>query len=518
MAALKGEKIVARILNRRGSRLNLPQPLEPGELGWCLDTKQLFVGLDSENAIAAIQAFNNVDMDDVNYILNNYVIQIKTPWIRLKTPASPTATNPNEYDALTSLAAIPQSSFVLEHNLANIRAAETKIKIINDMRLKIASLFSTFPATILYDWEEESPAAATATATLLAGQVTGITINSHGRGYLGGQTPTVVITGDGTNATATASVNADTGLVSVVVTNPGSGYTTATVAIQNPSATTAVANLVAGGIRTTNVFQFTFHVGIGSGTHFPTTPTMSAAITSLNLNTFRFYQDDGTNDVNGFQFCINDSAGVMGINGGVPVDHNYEMTNGLLYLSTMKQTANLAGLINKLAPVDSYGYVTTKQNVEIVTEQSMTLISQMFNDFLIENPLCYSLPPTASYPTNYDPVLNDGSNPLYSSMPLIYDYGINDVQVIEYSLIDDTQKMLRTGKLIINTLDTGVAVVEDEYTENRDGSITPVSSGGPDFDFNATVAGSTVTVEYRHNFVGYVDLKITTRRWKSFNV
>lgn len=38
--------IPARIQNRRGKRQDLPQPLLPGELGFCTDTRELFIGAD----------------------------------------------------------------------------------------------------------------------------------------------------------------------------------------------------------------------------------------------------------------------------------------------------------------------------------------------------------------------------------------------------------------------------------------------------------------------------------------
>lgn len=46
--------IVAKIENRRGLRRDLPQPLLPGELGFCLDTLQLFIGADPDNINSVI--------------------------------------------------------------------------------------------------------------------------------------------------------------------------------------------------------------------------------------------------------------------------------------------------------------------------------------------------------------------------------------------------------------------------------------------------------------------------------
>lgn len=74
---------------------------------------------------------------------------------------------------------------------------------------------------------------ATATAALVGDAVDTITLTNGGQYYKSALPPTVTITGDGTGATATATVSADTGLVTgITVTNGGTGYTTATVEIQ----------------------------------------------------------------------------------------------------------------------------------------------------------------------------------------------------------------------------------------------------------------------------------------------
>lgn len=50
---------VERIQNRRGLKINLPQPLRPGEYGLCTDTQQLFIGLDPEQMTSpAIQVYS----------------------------------------------------------------------------------------------------------------------------------------------------------------------------------------------------------------------------------------------------------------------------------------------------------------------------------------------------------------------------------------------------------------------------------------------------------------------------
>ena len=100
-----------------------------------------------------------------------------------------------------------------------------------------------------------SPAAPVAVLQALAtvdvnGTVTGITVTNPGTGY---SDATVNITGAGTGATATASVNLSG---SVVAINPysisGSGYTAPTVSITSGGGTGA-AGIVYGGVDAVNL-------------------------------------------------------------------------------------------------------------------------------------------------------------------------------------------------------------------------------------------------------------------------
>ncbi len=68
---------------------------------------------------------------------------------------------------------------------------------------------------------------ATATATITGGVVTGLTLTHGGSGYL--NPPAVTITGDGTGAAATATVDGSGHVNGLNLTSGGSGYTTATV-------------------------------------------------------------------------------------------------------------------------------------------------------------------------------------------------------------------------------------------------------------------------------------------------
>lgn len=76
------EIILAKIQHRRGRRADLPQPLLPGELGLCIDTGQLFIGLDpADNSMPSkliIESFPDVtnSTEYANDILDNQLIVI----------------------------------------------------------------------------------------------------------------------------------------------------------------------------------------------------------------------------------------------------------------------------------------------------------------------------------------------------------------------------------------------------------------------------------------------------------
>jgi hypothetical protein len=74
---------------------------------------------------------------------------------------------------------------------------------------------------------------STATASVLAGSVTGVTVTNTFAWYA--TPPTVTISGNGSGATATATIDSDGHLTAVQVTNGGTGYTTASVTITGGS-------------------------------------------------------------------------------------------------------------------------------------------------------------------------------------------------------------------------------------------------------------------------------------------
>ena len=77
--------IISRIQNRRGLKQDLPQPLRPGELGFAVDSKQLFIGADPDdtfsgayNKISTFESTTNSKSITLS-IANNNIIAFTVP-------------------------------------------------------------------------------------------------------------------------------------------------------------------------------------------------------------------------------------------------------------------------------------------------------------------------------------------------------------------------------------------------------------------------------------------------------
>ncbi len=78
--------IISRIQNRRGLKQDLPQPLRPGEIGFALDTRQVFIGADPDDVISG--GYNKVSVfetttnakDITISIANNQIIAFTVPF------------------------------------------------------------------------------------------------------------------------------------------------------------------------------------------------------------------------------------------------------------------------------------------------------------------------------------------------------------------------------------------------------------------------------------------------------
>jgi len=74
------EIIISRMQQRRGNRIDLPQPLRPGEVALASDSKEVFIGLDPEIGVTAQNA-NSISVNNItngftyanSYLNNNFV-------------------------------------------------------------------------------------------------------------------------------------------------------------------------------------------------------------------------------------------------------------------------------------------------------------------------------------------------------------------------------------------------------------------------------------------------------------
>jgi len=101
-------------------------------------------------------------------------------------------------------------------------------------------------------------AASLGAVTITAGTVTNVAINTQGAGYTA--TPDVVITGDGTGATAVATLNTNGAVTGISITNGGTGYTFA-----NATLNINTYNRVAKATVTTNTTGNVININITDG-------------------------------------------------------------------------------------------------------------------------------------------------------------------------------------------------------------------------------------------------------------
>ena len=86
MAEDNNKVIISRIQNRRGLKQDLPQPLRPGEIGFAVDTRQVFIGADPSDAISG--GYNKQSIfettvgakDYTQSIANNNIIAFTVPF------------------------------------------------------------------------------------------------------------------------------------------------------------------------------------------------------------------------------------------------------------------------------------------------------------------------------------------------------------------------------------------------------------------------------------------------------
>ena len=99
------EIIISRMQQRRGNRIDLPQPLRPGEVALASDSKEVFIGLDPEIGVTAQNA-NAVSVNNItngfttaNSYLNNNFVRLIMPSKRFSTGTFDGTVNNTTYKA-----------------------------------------------------------------------------------------------------------------------------------------------------------------------------------------------------------------------------------------------------------------------------------------------------------------------------------------------------------------------------------------------------------------------------------
>lgn len=124
---------------------------------------------------------------------------------------------------------------------------------------------STAPALRFFGGASPTGQQAEATATIAGAAITAITLTKKGFGYT--TVPQIIITGDGTGASAHATLGTSNEISTIVVDSGGAGYTVATVTIVDPEAT---ATATIGG--TSAVLGATV---TNQGVNYTTAPTIA---------------------------------------------------------------------------------------------------------------------------------------------------------------------------------------------------------------------------------------------------
>lgn len=157
----------------------------------------------------------------------------------------------------------------------------------------------------------------------------------------------------------------------------------------------------------------------------------------------------------------------------------------------------LATAVNFVAGANSStsGLITSNLNLKIITEaittnESASIIGpEAFNDYL-------SQPITT--------ILNSSAG--FAPTGLSYAVSESDAFTIDYSL--SSTDFASTGILEIIELDGQASLTDDATVIDN--------TAGATFNFQATVSGSDVVIEYQHDLVNPVTLKTMTKRWAKF--
>ena len=93
----ENKTIISRMQQRRGLKQDLPQPLRPGEFGFTVDSQQLYIGADPEQAPAynktSIYENTTGAVETANTIMSNQMIYVTFPFKKYAKGEPTGATN-----------------------------------------------------------------------------------------------------------------------------------------------------------------------------------------------------------------------------------------------------------------------------------------------------------------------------------------------------------------------------------------------------------------------------------------
>lgn len=134
---------------------------------------------------------------------------------------------------------------------------------------------------------------AAATTVISLTTVASYAVGTPGAGYSALYPPTVTVTGDGTGATASVTVNSTTGAIqSITALTVGTGYTTAAVVIDPPNGELESANFAIGSFAAKSIGHtsaFNRYLRVGQGLTAVDTPGASALTEVVRFGLGRHY-------------------------------------------------------------------------------------------------------------------------------------------------------------------------------------------------------------------------------------
>lgn len=320
------------------------------------------------------------------------------------------------------------------------------------------------------------------------GTIDSISVKNGGTGFSG--PPTVNITGDGTGATATAVV-VNSSITKIIITNPGSGYTWATVTL--------------GSIGGATDYSLSANVSPPQGHG-------RNAIKELFADTLMFYGNMTGSSVSGFaitndyhQFGVIKNIRSTAYNLGIAESFStgkYTITcSESISLFNISDTINNAGL-GQTYTITAKQVGNGKNALELVPSGAYTpAIGTVFT-------LVGGSATVTVLAVQYEPLLGARTASLCYTVNATYDAGI----FVTDTVLTKSGKTFiivaaTTGKLLIQALDGGIISNGDTLYFGMN-SLVATTVSSPDADRNT---GDILTIDNRPAFFQTVEQSVSTR-------